>query len=45
MGNRAHYEFDENDVRKIVSALSKEVDSLKHKLSQTTPDDEIGFSL
>ncbi len=45
LGNRAHYEFDENDVRKIASALSKEVDALKHRLLQTTPDDEIGFSL
>ena len=45
LGNRAHYEFDENDVRKIVSALSKEVDALKQKLSHTTHDDKIGFRL
>ena len=45
LGNKAHYEYDESDVRKIVTALNKEVEALKHRLSQTKNHDEIGFSL
>lgn len=33
LGNHAHYEYDESDVRKIVAALTKEVDALKARMS------------
>ena len=29
LGNKAHYQYNEQDVKKIVSALGKEVDALK----------------
>ena len=45
LGNRAHYEYDENDVKKIISALSKEIDALKNRLSDTKEKGEIEFKL
>lgn len=45
LGNKSHYEYDENDVKKIVSALSKEVESLKHRLSEPGGRELIEFKL
>lgn len=45
LGNKSHYEYNENDVRKIVSALSKEIDTLKNRLSQTKKRENIDFHL
>lgn len=45
LGNRAHYEYDEHDVRKIISALNKEIEALKNRLSDTKEKEEIEFSL
>lgn len=33
LGNRSHYEYDESDVRKIVAALTKEVDALRARMT------------
>ncbi len=45
LGNKAHYEYDEKDVKKIISALSKEVESLKHRLSESGGKDVVEFTL
>ncbi len=45
LGNRAHYKYDEDDVRKIISALNKEIEALKNRLSDTKEKQEIEFSL
>jgi hypothetical protein len=45
LGNKSHYEYEEKDVKKIVGALSKEVESLKHRLSEPGGKEEIDFKL
>jgi hypothetical protein len=45
LGNKAHYEYDDSDVRKIVSALSKEIDELKARMSAKSGKAEVEFSL
>jgi hypothetical protein len=34
LGNKSHYQYDEADVKKIVSALSKEIDALKSRMTE-----------
>ena len=34
LGNRSHYQYDDTDVRKIVSALTKEIDALKARMTE-----------
>jgi hypothetical protein len=34
LGNRSHYQYDEADVKKIVSALTKEIDALKSRMTE-----------
>jgi ribosomal protein L7/L12 len=45
LGNKAAYEFDDADVKKIISALSKEVDALKSRLGQKSGKGEVEFKL
>lgn len=45
LGNKSAYQYDEADVRKIVTALSREIDALKSRLAQTTGKDEVEFKL
>ena len=45
LGNKSAYEFDENDVAKIVRALSKEVDALKARMSSTSGKESVDFKL
>ena len=45
LGNKSAYEFDEADVKKIISALSKEVDALKSRLGQKSGKAEVEFKL
>jgi hypothetical protein len=45
LGNRSHYEYDDADVKKIVNALSKEVDALKTRLGQKAGRAEVEFKL
>lgn len=45
LGNKAHYEYDENDVKKIVSALNKEVEALKTKMTRSSTQESIDFRL
>jgi hypothetical protein len=45
LGNKAAYEYDDADVKKIISALSKEVDGLKARLVQKSNKGEVEFKL
>jgi hypothetical protein len=45
LGNRSAYEYDEADVRKIVSALTKEIDALKARMSSTGAKEAVEFKL
>ena len=45
LGNKSAYEFDDSDVRKIISALSKEIDSLKARMTSKNGKGEVDFKL
>jgi len=45
LGNKNAYQFDENDVNKIIRALSKEVDALKARMSTTGGKESVEFKL
>ena len=45
LGNKNAYDFDDNDVQKIVRALSREVDALKARMSSSTGKETIDFKL
>lgn len=45
LGNKAHYEYDDADVKKIFNALSKELDELKARMSAKSGKAEVEFSL
>ncbi|MGA3310375.1 MAG: hypothetical protein ABSD08_17460 [Xanthobacteraceae bacterium] len=45
LGNKNAYEFDDSDVQKIVRALSKEIDSLKARMSSTGGKESVDFKL
>jgi hypothetical protein len=45
LGNRSAYEYSEADVRKIASALSREIDALKARMLRTGGKESVDFSL
>ena len=45
LGNRSHYTYDENDIRKIEKALTREIETLKGRLSSTRQKDVVDFKL
>jgi hypothetical protein len=45
LGNKNAYQYDDADVQKIVRALSREVDALKARMSQTKGKDSVEFEL
>jgi ribosomal protein L7/L12 len=45
LGNKNAYQFDENDVNKIVKALNKEVEALKARMSTTGGKESVDFKL
>lgn len=45
LGNRNAYDYDDADVRKIVKALSEEVEALKNRMKTTKPSDGVDFKL
>lgn len=45
LSNRSAYEFGEDDARKIVRALQKEVDSIKARFADTAGGSESQFTL
>lgn len=45
LSNRAHYEFGDSDVKKIVSALTSEIDALRRRFSDPGAKPKIDFKL
>jgi ribosomal protein L7/L12 len=45
LGNKNAYQFDENDVQKIVKALTKEVDALKARMATSGGKESVDFKL
>jgi hypothetical protein len=45
LGNRSAYEFDENDVKKIVGALSKEIEALRARMLTRSSKEAVEFKL
>ncbi|MFZ2651642.1 MAG: hypothetical protein WA210_16210 [Burkholderiaceae bacterium] len=45
LGNKSHYEYGEADVKKIATALSKEIDALKSRMSDQGGKAEVEFKL
>jgi hypothetical protein len=45
LSNRAAYDFSDEDVRKIVKALQKEVDAVKAKFGDTGAGSQAEFTL
>ena len=45
LGNKSHYQYDDTDVKKIVSALTKEIDALKARMTDQGNRVTIEFKL
>jgi len=45
LGNRNAYDYGDEDVRKIIRALTDEIESLKNRMKTTKPSDGVGFKL
>jgi hypothetical protein len=45
LANKSHYEYTDADVKKIIQALFREVDSVKARLTQKGARNEIEFKL
>lgn len=45
LGNKAQYDFDESDIRKIAGALTKEIDAMKARMGDRGAKDVVEFKL
>jgi hypothetical protein len=45
LGNRNAYDYGENDVKRIASALSREIDALKTRMLSTGGKEPVDFKL
>ena len=45
LGNPNAYEYDDTDVKKIVKALTDEIEALKTRMKNTKPSDDVHFKL
>lgn len=45
LGNKSAYQFDDNDVKKIIGALTKEVDVLRTRMTSKNGKGEVEFKL
>lgn len=45
LGNKAHYDFNEADVRKITQALSQEIEELRVRMTSKARKSEVEFKL
>lgn len=45
LGNKVQYDFDDSDIRKIVSALSKEIEAMKARMGDRGAKDVVEFKL
>jgi hypothetical protein len=45
LGNKSAYEYDDGDVKKIINALSREIDTLKARMTSKNGKGEVDFKL
>jgi ribosomal protein L7/L12 len=45
LGNRSAYEYSEADVKRIASALSREIEALKSRMLQSGSKETVDFNL
>lgn len=45
LGNKSAYEFSETDVKKIVGALNREIETLKARMTSTGGKETVDFKL
>ena len=45
LGNKSAYDYDEQDVKKIATALSKEIEAMKTRMSSTGFKETVDFKL
>ncbi len=45
LGNKNAYDFNEADVKKIASALNREVDAMKNRMTHSGGKESVDFSL
>ena len=45
LGNKAHYDFNEADVKKITQALSREIEELKVRMTSKGTKSQVDFKL
>jgi hypothetical protein len=45
LGNKSHYVYDEGDVKKIVSTLTREIEALKGRMLSKGARDSVEFKL
>jgi ribosomal protein L7/L12 len=45
LGNKNAYDYTESDVKKIASALTKEIETMRARMSQTGSKEAVDFSL
>jgi hypothetical protein len=45
LGNKAQYEFDEGDIKKIVGALTKEIEAMRARMTERGSKDSVDFKL
>ena len=45
LGNKSHYQYDEADVKKIVSALTKELEAFKARMTEQGSRVTVEFKL
>lgn len=45
LGNKSHYDYTEQDVKKIVTALNREIEALKIRMGDKTGRDDVEFKL
>ena len=45
LGNKAHYDFNESDVKKITQALGREIDELRTRMTSKGSKSQVEFKL
>jgi hypothetical protein len=45
LGNKSAYQYDETDVKKIASALSREIEALRARMSSSGAKEAVDFKL
>jgi hypothetical protein len=45
LGNKSAYEYDDTDVKKIINALSKEIEALRARMTSKNGKGEVEFKL